>query len=105
MILHTYYIESSPIKEVTSAKYLEVTIDDNDFSSHSSVTSMLSTLNLPPLQQRRERSKLIMNYKIIIDLVDIPKDYFTPNDSRLRKGYYKQLMTKIDSKKFSFPPQ
>ena len=100
MILHTYYIESSPIKEVTSARYLEVTIDDNDFSSHSSVTSMLSTLNLPPLQQRRERSKLIIMYKIIIDLVDIPKDYFIPNDSRLRKGYYKQLMTKIDSKKF-----
>ena len=58
---------------------------------------MLSTLNLPPLQQRRERYKLVMTYKIIIDLVDIPKDYFTPNDSRLRKGYYKQLMTKIDS--------
>ena len=28
MVLHTYYIESSPIKEVTSAKYLGVTIDD-----------------------------------------------------------------------------
>ena len=58
---------------------------------------MLSTLNLPPLQHRRERSKLVMMYKIIIDLVDILKDYFTPNDSLLRKGYYKQLMTKIDS--------
>ena len=44
---------------------------------------MLSTLNLLPLQQRRERSKLIMMYKIIIDIVDIPKDYFAPNDSRL----------------------
>ena len=38
-----------------------------------------------------------MMYKIIIDLVDIPKDYFAPNDSQLWKGYYKQLMTKIDS--------
>ena len=28
MVLHTYYIESSPIKEVTSAKYLGVTIDN-----------------------------------------------------------------------------
>ena len=78
----------------------------NEFSRHCSVTSMLSTLNLPPLQQRRERAKLIMMYKIINDLIDtcIPKDYFTPNDSRLRKGYYRQLMTNIDSYKFSFSP-
>ena len=51
----------------------------NEFSSYSSVTNMLSTLNLPPLQQRRERAKLIMMYKIINDLIDIPKEYFTPN--------------------------
>ena len=76
----------------------------NEFSCHSSVTSMLSTLNLPPLQQRRERAELIMMYKIINDLIYIPKDYFTPNDSRLRKGYYRQLTTNIDSYKFSFPP-
>ena len=179
-ILHTYYIESSPIKEVSCAKYLGVTIDNklsfnqhiqsisskanqvnafiyrnlrhcpstvkcncyksmvrpileyasivwdphtqsninkieavqrraarfclNNFSTLSSVTSMMSTLNLPPLQQRRERAKLIMMYKIINDLVDIPKDYFTPSDSRLRKGYYNQLMTYTDSYKFSFFP-
>ena len=53
----------------------------NEFSRHSGVSSMLSTLNLPPLQQRRERAKLIMMYKIINDLIDIPKDYFIPNDS------------------------
>ena len=76
----------------------------NEFSSYSSVTNMLSTLNLPPLQQRRERAKLIMMYKIINDLIDIPKEYFTPNDSRLRKGYYRQLTTNIDSYKFSFFP-
>jgi len=40
-------------------------------------TNKLSTLNLPPLQQRRERAKLIMMHKIVTDLVDIPKDYFT----------------------------
>ena len=60
----------------------------NDFSTFSSVTNMLRTLNLPPLQQQRERAKLIMMYKIVTDLVDIPRDYFTPSDSRLRKVYY-----------------
>ena len=178
-ILHMYYIENSPIKEVSSAKCLGFTIDNkltfndhiqtitnkanqinafiyrnlrhcsstvkcnccrsivrpvleyassvwdphtlnninkieaaqrraarfclNEFSCHSSVTSMLSTLNLPPLQQR-ERTKLIMMYKIINDLIDIPKDYFNPNDSRLRKEYYRQLTTNIDRINFPFSP-
>jgi len=60
----------------------------NDFSTFSSVINMLRTLNLSPLQQQRERAKLIMMYKIVTDLVDIPRDYFTPSDSRLRKVYY-----------------
>jgi len=40
--------------------------------------------------------------KIINDLVNIPKDLFILNDSQLRNGHYKQLMTNVDSYKFSF---
>ena len=58
---------------------------------------MLSSLNLPPLKQRRERAKLIMMYKVVNDLVNVPKDLFIPNDSQLRSGHYKQLMINIDS--------
>ena len=179
-ILHTYYIENTPIKEVLFATYLGVTIDSkltwndhtqrivskanqinaflyrnlrhcpsgvkcncyksmvrpiveyassvwdphtttniskieaiqkraarfclNDFSRYSSVSNMLTTLDLPTLQQRRVRAKLIMMYKIINDYIDIPKDFFIPCDPRLRNGYYHQLMTNIDSYKFSFFP-
>jgi len=43
-ILHTYYIESSPIKEVTSAKYLGVTIDNKlTFNQHIQVISSKAT--------------------------------------------------------------
>ena len=76
----------------------------NDFSRLSSVTAMLTSLDLPTLQSRRMRAKLIMMYKIINDLVSIPKDYFISTDTPLRKGYYKQLFTGIDSYKFSFSP-
>ena len=54
----------------------------NNFSNSSSVTDMLSSLNLPPLKQRRERAKLIMMHKIVNDLVDVPKDLFILNDSQ-----------------------
>ena len=43
-------------------------------------------------------------YKIINDLVSIPKDYFISPDPLLRRGYYKQLFTGIVSYKFSFIP-
>jgi len=56
------------------------------------------------LYNSEERAKLIMMYKIVTDLVDIPRDCFTPTDSHLRKGYYMQLMTHADSYKFSFFP-
>ena len=43
----------------------------NDFSYHSSVTSMLTHLKWPSLEQRRNFLKLIMFYKILNDLVDV----------------------------------
>ena len=43
----------------------------NDFSYHSSVTSMLTHLKWPSLEQRRNCLKLIMFNKIVNDLVDI----------------------------------
>ena len=61
----------------------------NDFSRLSSVTTMLTSLDLPTLQSRRMRAKLIMMYKIINDLVSIPEDYFISPDTPLRRGYYK----------------
>ena len=43
----------------------------NDFSYHSSVTSMLNHLKWPSLEQRRNFLKLIMFYKILNGLVDV----------------------------------
>ena len=43
-------------------------------------------------------------YKIINDLVSIPKDYFISPDPPLRREYYKKLFTGTDSYKFLFIP-
>ena len=43
-------------------------------------------------------------YKLINDLVNIPSNYFISPHPPLRRGYYKQLFTGIDSYKFSFIP-
>ena len=73
-----------------------------DFSRFSSVTTMLTDLELPTLQSRRIKSKLMMLYKIIRSLADIPSDCLTPLPPYLRKGNFNQLNTRVDSFKFSF---
>ena len=74
-----------------------------NYSRYSSVTSMLSELNLPTLQDR-SRAKLQMMYKIIQHLVAIPVDCLNPAPSCLQTGYFNQLNTNVDSFKFSFSP-
>ena len=76
----------------------------NDFSRYTSVTSMLSTLNLPSLQSRRKTAKLITLYKIINGDLHIPSNSLIPNPRDSRKGYFTQLQSRTDSYKFSFFP-
>ena len=76
----------------------------NDFSCYTSVTSMLSTLNLPSLQSRRKTAKLIILYKIINGDLHIPSNLLIPNPRDSRKGYFTQLQSQTDSYKFSFFP-
>ena len=75
-----------------------------DYSRLSSVTSMLSNLNLPPLHDRRIRAKLLMMYKIIHHLVCIPDDFLIPKYPSLRRSYFTQPDTRVDCFKFSFFP-
>ena len=75
-----------------------------DFSRFSSVSTMLTDLDLPTLQSRRKKLKLQMLYKIIHCLADIPDDCLTPVPSFLCSGYFNQLNTRVDSFKFSFFP-
>ena len=42
---------------------------------YSSVTTMLTKLNLPTLQQRRQQFKIIMMYKIINNLISVPHEH------------------------------
>jgi len=76
----------------------------DDFSNHSSVTKMLSKLNLPLLQARRSEAKLLTFYKIINGYLTVPIDDLNPKLPSLRSGYFYQPMTLIDSYKFSFFP-
>ena len=76
----------------------------NDFSSLSSVTRMMSSLNLPTLEQRRNNAKLIIMYKALNSSLCVPTDDFVPNHHPSRVGYFNQLQTMIDSYKFSFYP-
>ena len=65
---------------------------------------MMSSLNLPTLEERRNKSKITTMYKIINGNPSIPTNDLIPNHRPSREGYYKQLDTMIDSYKFSFFP-
>ena len=74
------------------------------YSRFSSVTSMLANLNLPTLQERRNRAKLQMLYNIIHQLVVIPNNCLTLIPSYLWSGYFNQLNTNIHCFKYSLFP-
>ena len=57
---------------------------------------MMSSLNLPTLEERRNKSKITTMYKIINGNLSIPTNDFIPNHRPSREGYYKQLDTSIN---------
>ena len=57
----------------------------NDFSRYSSVTNMLSSLNLPLLQARRTQAKLSTFYKIINGYLIVSTDDLTPKLSSFKE--------------------
>ena len=81
----------------------------NRYHNTSSVTDMLQDLNWETLESRRTKLQLVMMYKIINDLVDIPCDaYLTPATTRTRAIHSKKLLqypTRTDTFKFSFFPR
>ena len=74
--------------------------------NRSSVTDMLDHLGWDTLETRRSKLQLIMLYKIVHDLIDIPAaDYLTPSTSRTRASHsykFNQLSSSTDIFKYSF---
>ena len=75
---HVQYTDQSKQKlemvQRRSARYCT-----NRYHNTSSVTDMLQDLNWEMLESRRTKLQLVMIYKIMNDLVDIPADtYLTP---------------------------
>ena len=61
-----------------------------DYSYHSSVTNMLTNLKLPSLEHRRTISSLILFYKIIHNLINIPSSDLIPITSCTR-GHHQRF--------------
>jgi len=57
----------------------------NDYSTYNSVSAMLHELNLPTLQQRRQRARLSLLYKSMHNLIQMPiPQYYIPYSSSSR---------------------
>ena len=78
----------------------------NRYRNTSSVTVMLDYLGWESHETRRSKLQLIVLYKIVHGLIDIPPtDYLTQTNSRTRLAHkykYKQYSTSTDCFKWSF---
>ena len=70
------------------------------FRHANSVTPILNELNWAPLQERRAQYKVIMMYRIVHGLVDIPTTYLTPFN--IREGAHVQIQYTV-RKNFNIP--
>ena len=79
----------------------------NNFSTYSSVSSMLSKLNWQSLEVRRSNAIIIMFYKVINNLISINfAQHFQPITSHTR-GHFKRFISlpaRINSYYYSFLP-
>ena len=80
----------------------------NDFTRLSSITRMLEHLGWDTLEQRRNQLTLLMLYKIINQLVEVPHHHILTKASastRSSTSKYIHLYSRIDSYKFLFFPR
>ena len=79
------------------------------FRNRSSVDSMIHTLNLPPLAQRRKEARLTMLHKITSGTVAIQKEQYLQPPQRLSRhmhiNSYKIPTFRTDYRKYSFFPR
>jgi len=78
----------------------------NDYSRCSSMTSLLSQLNWPSLQLHRDQSSLIIFFKIIHNLVNIPHSFLhSPPYSTHCPNKFIHLHSRTELFKNSFFPR
>ena len=78
----------------------------NNYTRMASVTDMLTKLDLPSLEKRREMMKMIMMYRIVNDLVKLDHSNLIPTivQTRGHNFCFKQTYAKTDSYLHSFCP-
>ena len=94
------YIHKIKMVQRRAARYVT-----SRYRNTSSVTSMIEHLEWESLEARRAKHQLIMLFKFIHDLVDIPaNEYLTPASNRTRSQNsfkFRQIPTSSDYYKFS----
>ena len=78
-------------------------------SLQPSVSAMVDNLGWEPLTERRRRSRIIMMYKTVRGIVDIPKCYLPPvqqrEGGRGHSEQYLQVQPVLDAYKYAFIPR
>ena len=79
----------------------------NDYTRYSCIKTMLTKLNWPTLQQRRQQFKIIMMYKIINNLISVPHEHISATSLFISHGHgtkFIQLSARTAAYSSSFSP-
>ena len=73
---------------------------------HDSVTTMIQQLKWEMPEQRRLKARVVMGYRVVNDLIKIPKDQVIPNKSSTRGHHikYHTIYAKRNYYKYTFFP-
>ena len=75
------------ITKLEAVQRLPARFVTGDFKTTSSASQMIATLGWPTLQQRRTDNRLVLTYKIIYNLIEIPaQQFFRPATVSLQRG-------------------
>ena len=95
------------INKVERVQCLSARFIMGDYSSYSSVSNMIETLNLQSLEHRRSNASIILFYKIINSLISISPNDLTPLKSVTRghKHRFHHIYTWTSPYYYSFFPR
>ena len=98
------------IKRLESVQRQAARFVSGDYRSREPgcVSNMLDHLNWEPLQHRRARNRVVMLYKIINNIVEVPIQHLLQTQNTKTRGSsannIRQIRTRLDIYKYSFVP-
>ena len=91
------------------ARFVTNTPHQRHSGEHTSVTGIIKDLGWTSLEERRKNSRLVMMYRVVNNLVEVPKSYHPqPRPKQTLRGNqreFQRFTPNVEAYQFSFLPR